>query len=87
MHRAWIVAATLLASCGGWQSGPCSDMCHELADRCDYAAYPSFSSCYDGCVYSQSERGADITAQNECVQAADCDTFAIVECEHANGAQ
>ena len=86
MRAAWLVAM-LVAACSNQEKGPCSDLCHELADKCDYAAYPSFSSCYDGCVYSQTERGADIPAQAACVQAAECDTFAIVECEHAHGGE
>lgn len=87
MRPAWVVFAVSMAACSSGGGGPCSALCRELATECDYAAYPSFSSCVEGCEYAQYERGADIPAQTECVRAADCDTFAIVECEHAYGAQ
>lgn len=87
MRPAWVALAVSMAACSSYENKPCSDLCHELAGECNYAAYPSFASCYEGCVYAQTERGADIPAQNDCVQAAECDTFAIVECEHAYGGQ
>lgn len=68
--------------------GPCGDMCRNLVQDCGYAAFPSVESCFDGCLYAE-ERGADVDAQATCIAGATstdtCDTFAIVECEHAHG--
>lgn len=64
----------------------CQDLCTELAIECGYAAYPSYDSCTQGCVYNRSE-GADVDGELACVTAAACNTFAIVECEHAHGLQ
>ena len=63
----------------------CEAMCRELIQICDYAAYPSLESCNQGCTY-EADQGADITGQSECILEADCDTFAILECEHEYGA-
>ncbi len=63
----------------------CNELCDLLVQECGYTAYPSKSSCAQGCLYNQ-EQGADIEGQLECIQDADgCDTFAIAECEHAYG--
>lgn len=83
-----------LAGCNGGESsvlldGPCGDMCRVLVQDCAYAAFPTVESCFEGCLYAEEE-GAAVDAQSTCVQAAapeagTCDTFAIVECEHAHG--
>ncbi len=80
------LAAALLGGCStsSGVTGPCDELCRELVQECGFTAYPSRESCYQGCDYNQ-EQGADIDAQLTCVQAAACDTFAIVECEHAHG--
>lgn len=62
----------------------CEDMCDELVFTCEYAAFPEYDSCVQGCNYN-AEQGADVAAQYGCVQEAACDTFAIVECEHQYG--
>lgn len=68
--------------------GPCGDMCRDLVQDCGYAAFPTIESCFEGCLYAEEE-GADVDAQAACVdgatQTGSCDTFAIVECEHAHG--
>jgi hypothetical protein len=74
----------VLASCGAPQDTACDAVCSELVTTCDYAAFPSFASCQQGCGYWESE-GVDVQAYLECVRDADCDTFALVECEHAYG--
>ena len=78
---------TLLTGCATTedQYGVCKEMCNELVGTCDYAAFPSYDSCLEGCAYNE-EQGADIEAQNECIQTAECDTFAIIECENQYGA-
>jgi hypothetical protein len=62
----------------------CVQLCDELVGTCGVAAYPSLESCTSGCGY-ESEQGANIGAHLECVRTAECDTFAIVECDHAHG--
>ena len=66
--------------------GICEDICKEVYSTCQFAAYPSFDSCLEGCFYNEEE-GADMDAQYECFQEAACDTFEIVECENTYGAQ
>lgn len=82
----------LLAACNGGESavalqGPCGDMCKNLVQDCQYAAFPTMESCFEGCLYAE-EQGADVDSQSTCISSAvtdTCDTFAIVECEHAHG--
>ena len=62
----------------------CQDLCIELVTTCQYAAFPSLESCVQGCSYNAAE-GADIAGEEACVSAAECDTFAIIECEHEYG--
>jgi hypothetical protein len=59
-------------------------LCQELVQTCDYSAYPTFSSCEEGCLYYQDE-GADIEAQLTCIQESECNEFDVIECEHAHG--
>lgn len=76
--------ALWLGACGGSESSVCNDLCTELTGTCNYAAFPDMTSCLQGCEYN-AEQGADVAGQTACVQAAACDTFAILECEHAYG--
>lgn len=86
----WVLGAlavlfTAQVACTGSSVGQtCDSLCRELVQTCDYQAYPTLESCMEGCGYYESE-GADVEGQLACVQAAACDTFAIVECEHAYG--
>ena len=66
--------------------GICEDICKVVYTTCQFEAYPSFDSCLEGCFYNEEE-GADMDSQYECFNDAECDTFAIVECENAYGAQ
>jgi len=59
----------------------CERLCDELVDRCDLQSFPDRSSCADGCAYAR-RRGVDVAAQADCTEAAQCDLFAIVACEH-----
>ncbi len=81
-----LVLALLLAACGPDRSAntACDEICDELVLRCGYEAFPSYDSCTQGCSYN-AEQGADVDGQLDCVVGAECDTFAIVECEHAFG--
>jgi hypothetical protein len=81
-----IVSLIALVGCNETEETVCDGLCRELVQSCSYAAYPSIESCRQGCEYA-SELGADITAEKECIIEAECDTFAIVECEHVYGAQ
>ncbi len=68
--------------------GVCTQMCRVLYQDCEYAAYPDFDSCLNGCLYN-IEEGADVDTQFECVSAAaedNCNLFTILECENEYGA-
>ena len=84
LHRLFpMLLLQLLAACAEGAGGPktpCEAVCHELVVECAYNAYPSMDSCMQGCTYL-SENGADIDARRTCVEAAQCDTFAVVACE------
>lgn len=76
----------LLLACGAAvEKEPCELLCDELYQTCEYDAFPTYESCLQGCAYQQSE-GADMKGQQACVDQAECDTFAILECEHTYGA-
>jgi len=70
------------AGCPATPSTPCGQLCKELVQSCSYEAYPTYDSCLQGCEYN-SEQGADVRGEEACVSEAACDTFAILECEHA----
>ena len=73
-----------LAGCRPAEQSVCQDLCIELVTTCAYAAYPSLDSCMQGCGYAASE-GVDVEGEAECIFASECDTFAIIECEHEYG--
>lgn len=81
-----VVGPLTLAACPKplTQENLCEDLCFELVSDCQYEAFPSYESCMQGCAYD-AEQGADVGGELQCVQAAECDTFAILECEHAYG--
>jgi hypothetical protein len=62
----------------------CTALCDELVKSCQYDAFPSYSSCMDGCFYN-IKQGADIETELSCVEKASCNTFQIVECENQHG--
>lgn len=62
----------------------CNTICTELVMNCAYEAYPGMNSCLQGCLY-KTEQGAKMDRAQTCIEQADCDTFAIIECEHAEG--
>jgi hypothetical protein len=77
----------LLVACGPKAlpgSPVCDEMCAELVEKCEYAAFPTTTSCVQGCLYAENE-GGDVKGQRDCVLEAECDTFDIVECEHEFG--
>jgi hypothetical protein len=81
-----LVAIFILASCTteSGPASPCYNLCQELVQTCEYSAYPSFSSCEEGCLYYQEE-GANIEEQLTCIQEAECNEFAVIECENEHG--
>ena len=80
----YAVVLAILAGCTtAVPPTPCGEMCDELVSTCSYAAYPSFESCLQGCEYEEQTNGRDVAGQQACVADAECNTFAIVECEHA----
>ena len=73
----------LLLACT--QPGDCESLCDKLVYDCDYEAFPSMTSCLDGCAYKE-KNGSDIAGELDCVEKSSCDTFAVVECENRFGA-
>jgi len=79
------VCLSLFIACDGAESdGPCADLCGVLIGECGFAAFPDMASCLDGCAFEASE-GQDVRGEAVCVSKAECDTFAILECENAHG--
>lgn len=75
----------LLLGCGDAADPEiCDAICDELFMTCSYEAYPTMESCLQGCLYRE-EQGANVKRALQCFENAECDTFAIVECEHAQG--
>ena len=74
---------SLLLACAGAveEKETCELLCDDLYQTCEYGAYPSYESCLQGCEYQATE-GADNRGLQKCVSKAECDTFAILECEH-----
>ena len=62
----------------------CENICDELVNSCMYDAYPTHDSCMQGCLYN-TQQGARMERAETCILDADCDTFKIIECEHAEG--
>jgi len=62
----------------------CDALCGELVEACEFAAYPTAESCLQGCAYTR-EQGGDVDELQSCVEQAECNPFAIAECEHAHG--
>jgi hypothetical protein len=61
----------------------CYDLCVELVVGCDVAAYPDLASCQQGCLYDAATVGIPaVQAEATCIEAASCDPFAIIECQH-----
>ena len=72
--------------CGTPEYRACEDMCKELGRTCAYAAFPTTDSCMQGCA-DELDNGADIFGKEECILDAECDTFAIVECQNSYGSE
>ncbi len=60
----------------------CDDICQELSVNCGYEAYPDFGSCQQGCLF-EADKGEDMQAELSCLQEAECDTFAVIDCENS----
>ena len=74
-----------LAGCAKQQvATECDTICDELVKGCGYSAFPSADSCVQGCLYEE-EQGSKTDRAAACIQDAACDTFKIIECEHAPG--
>jgi len=79
--RTLLVCALFLTACSTPEERACDDMCSELVYTCDYDAYPTLASCLQGCIL-EAEDGTDVQAKEDCILAANCDTFTIIECQH-----
>ena len=64
----------------------CESACQELYMQCGFEAFPDKSSCTMGCMY-ESDQGGQVATLEECIAAADCDIFAVIECQNAFGAE
>jgi hypothetical protein len=86
-HLTAVGAALLLCGCAAIEESrySCDQLCDELIQECGYPAFPDEESCLQGCAYNEGE-GADTDAHLECVQEAECNTFAIISCENSYGA-
>lgn len=74
----------LLLSCEPEVEVACETLCDELVKTCEYSAFPEYDSCLSGCLFDE-ENGSRTEPFLECVLDADCDTFAVVECQNAYG--
>ena len=85
MVRGMILAA-LMSGCAVSAPVPpaCTDLCGTLVTTCAVSAFPSVTSCLDGCVLWDGQ-GADLDAYATCAAAADCDSNALITCEHEHG--
>jgi hypothetical protein len=81
-----ILGLTLTFACGKSASSACDELCADLVTTCQIPAYPTIESCLAGCAYN-AEQGADIEGELACIDAAACNEFAIVECEHKYGVE
>ena len=63
----------------------CVSLCDELVAGCSYDAYPTRESCMSGCA-DQVNGEAELFELEACILDAECDTFAIVECQNQYGA-
>ncbi len=63
------------------EQSTCDQVCEELVMTCEYAAFPDYASCQEGCLYNE-ERGVNTRGQLKCFTDAQCNTFAVLECEH-----
>ena len=85
MRTVWLLLALAACSRKTPQAKACEDLCFELVSHCAYDAFPDYDSCMQGCLYD-SGQGGDPVSELPCIQAANCDEFAVVECEHEFGA-
>jgi hypothetical protein len=76
----------LIACAADERAETCEAICDELVMECAYEAYPTYESCLQGCAYRE-EQGADMGKTWQCISKAECDTFAVVECEHAESVE
>jgi len=64
----------------------CVSLCDELVASCSYDAYPTTESCMAGCA-DQVNAEAEVFELEVCILDAECDTFAIIECQNHFGAE
>jgi hypothetical protein len=62
----------------------CVSLCDELVRTCSYDAYPTTESCMAGCA-DQVNAEAELFELEACILDAECDTFAIIECQNHHG--
>ena len=62
----------------------CVSLCDELVQSCSYDAYPTTESCMAGCADEVNEE-VNVFELEACILDAECDTFAIIECQNHAG--
>ncbi|MGB0639333.1 MAG: hypothetical protein ACPGTU_08375 [Myxococcota bacterium] len=84
--RIWLVAALLLWGCAEKDTADsCEQVCMMLVDECGYDAFPSYSSCEQGCLYEAGE-GMNADGYLDCISTVEeCDTYGVVRCDNAHG--
>lgn len=70
-----------LVGCETAEKTNCDYLCEELVYSCAIDAYPDYDSCIQGCLYD-TEQGNMPAGKLDCISDAQCDTFALIECEN-----
>ena len=91
MHRLAIAATALglltgcLATAEDYYEDRCDRICGNLVHDCQIGAYPTFSSCIEGCMY-EAQQGLVDEDKVSCITGAECDPMGIIECENGPSA-
>jgi hypothetical protein len=83
--RIGLLSLVMMMGCAEPEYKACKSLCTELVRGCQLQAFPTTDSCMLGCA-DEAANGADVLAQEPCVLEAECDTFAILECQNEFGA-
>ncbi|MFT7519592.1 MAG: hypothetical protein ACI9MC_001734 [Kiritimatiellia bacterium] len=80
------ICVAMMLACGSSEETKtaCGELCAELVEGCESGAYPDMDSCMNGCAL-EAEQGANVPEYSTCVEQAECDQFAIVDCQDQHG--
>ncbi len=82
----WLVPLCLLGCAGPPPAKMCADVCTKLVGECAFDAFPDRDSCVQGCAYDVTE-GGHVHGFGGCLEEAECDTFAVLQCARTYGVQ